>query len=114
MAKVYKNDKNFLVIEMDTKEATKLGFGINTGKELNKIVCGNCNNFIENDKIYYIAAINEVMCEECLEDCIKNMNHYIDDDSLKYEITHFNVVAQNLCMFERASFTPDSKIIITI
>ena len=41
------------------------------------------------------------------------MSHYVDDDSIKYEITHFNIIAQKLGMSERAGFSPDNKIIIT-
>ena len=112
MAKVYKNDKNFLIIEMNGAEASGLGFGIEITGCLNVIVCGSCSTSIEHKKIFYVAGINEVLCEDCIDDYIKNMNHYIDDDSLKYEINHFNIIAQKLGMSERAGFSPDNKIII--
>ena len=57
--------------------------------------------------------INEVLCEDCLNDYIKNMSHYTDDDSLRYEINHFNIIAQKLGMSEKATFTVDNKIVIT-
>lgn len=114
MAKVYKNDKNFLIIQMNGAEASNLGFGMEITGCLNSIVCGTCNISIEHKDIFYVAGINEVLCEDCVDDYIKNMNHYIDDDSLKYEINHFNIIAQKLGMSEQASFTPDSKIIITM
>ena len=113
MAKLYTNDKNFLVIEMNGAEASNLGFGVEIPGCLNAIVCGGCNSQIEHKEIYYIASINEVMCKDCAEDYVKNMNHYIDDDSLKYEINHFNIIAQKLGMSEKADFTPDNKIIIS-
>lgn len=113
MAKVYTNDKNFLIIQMDGAEASDLGFGIEVPGCLNMIVCGTCNTEIEHKDIYYVAGINEVLCKECLDDTLENMNHYIDDDSLRYEINHFNIIAQKLGMSERANFTADSKIIIT-
>ena len=113
MAKVYKNDKNFLIIEMTGEEASSLDFGIKIPGCLNTILCGGCNENIEDEKICYIAGINEVMCEECTADYIKNMSHYTDDDSLKYEISHFNIIAQKLGMSEIASFTTDKKIVIT-
>lgn len=113
MAKLYKNDKNFLVIQMSGAEASSLGFGIEVTGCLNSIVCGTCNASIEHKDIYYLAGINEVLCEDCLNDYLKNMNHYIDDDSLRYEINHFNVIANKLGMEEKAAQTPNSKIIIS-
>ena len=113
MAKVYKNDKNFLIIEMDGSEASELGFGIEIPGYLNMIVCGGCNSEIEHKDIYYIAGINEVMCKDCTDDYVKNMSHYTDNDSLKYEINHFNIIAQKLGMSEKATFTVDNKIVIT-
>jgi hypothetical protein len=113
MAKVYTNDKNFLVIEMNGAEASGLGFGVEIPGCLNAIVCGGCNSQIEHKEIYYIAGINEVMCKDCADDYIKNMSHYTDIDSLKYEISHFNIIAQKLGMSEKASFTVDNKIVIT-
>ena len=113
MAKVYKNDKNFLIIEMNGAEASNLGFGVEVTGCLNVIVCGSCNASIEHKKIFYVACINEVLCENCITDYIKNMSHYTDDDSLKYEINHFNIIAKKLGMSEKASFTADNKIIIS-
>ena len=113
MAKVYTNDKNFLVIEMNGAEASELGFGMEVTGCLNSIVCGTCNASIEHKDIFYVAGINEVLCEDCIEDYTKNMSHYTDIDSLKYEINHFNIIAQKLGMSERANFSPDNKIIIS-
>ena len=112
MAKVYSNDKGFLVIQMTGAEASGLGFGCEVPGCLNAIFCGTCNTEIEHKNIYYVAGINEVLCEDCLTDYIKNMNHYIDDDSLRYEVNHFNIIAQKLGMSEKAAFTPDSKIVV--
>jgi len=113
MAKIYTNDKQFLIIEMNGSEASGLGFGIEIPGCLNAIVCGGCNSQIEHKEIYYIAGINEVMCKDCTEDYIKSMSHYTDIDSLKYEINHFNIIAQKLGMSETANFSPDNKIIIS-
>jgi hypothetical protein len=113
MAKIYKNDKNFLIIQMTGAEASDLGFGTEVTGCLNAIVCGTCNSSIEHKDIYYLAGINEVLCEDCLNDYIKNMSHYTDDDSLRYEINHFNVIANKLGMEEKAGKTTDNKIIIS-
>lgn len=114
MAKIYSNDKNFLIIQMNGAEATKINFGIEVTGCLNMVLCGSCNNQIEHKDIYYVAGVNEVFCKDCLDDFINGMNHYIDDDSLRYEINHFNYIAKKLGMSETASFTPDSKIVISI
>ena len=113
MAEIYKNNKNFLIIKMNGAEASNLEFGTEITGCLNSIVCGSCNDTIEHKDLYYIAGINEVMCEDCCNDYCKNMNHFIDDDSLKYEINHFNIIAQKLNMPDRASLSPDNKIIIS-
>lgn len=113
MAKIYTNDKNFLIIQMNGAEASELGFGIEVTGCLNSIVCGVCNTSIEHKDIYYLAGINEVLCEDCLTDYLKNMSHYTDDNSLRYEITHFNVIANKLGMGVQAGKTPDNKIIIS-
>lgn len=113
MAKVYKNDKNFLIIQMDGAEASNLGFGVEVTGCLNSIVCGTCNTTIEHKDIFYVACINEVLCENCITDYVKNMSHYTDDDSSRYEINHFNIIAEKLGMNLKASFSPDKKIIIS-
>lgn len=113
MAKLYKNDKNFLIIEMNGEEASDLGFGHEVTGCLNAIVCGTCNASIEHKKIFYVACINEVLCEDCIEDYTKNMSHYTDDDSIRYEINHFNIIAEKLGMSEKAALTTDNKIIIS-
>ena len=41
------------------------------------------------------------------------MSHYTDDDSLKYEINHFNIIAKKLGMSEKAVITTNKKIVIT-
>ena len=98
---------------MTGAEASNLGFGTEVTGCLNSIVCGTCNASIEHKDIYYLAGINEVLCEDCLNDYLKNMSHYTDDDSLKYEINHFNVISQKLGINLKASFSPDKKIIIS-
>lgn len=110
MAKVYNNDRGFLVIQMNGHEASNIGFGVPITGLLNQICCGTCNDSIEHKNIYYVAGINEVLCEECVEDFVSSMNHYLDNDSLRYEETHFNIIAQRLGMEERARRTHDGKI----
>lgn len=112
MAKIYNNNKGFLVVEITLEEATKLNFGIHNANPINIILCGSCNKMCE-ENIYYVACLNEVMCKDCIEDYTKNSPHYIDDDSLEYEINHFNWIAKELGLKNRAYRTPDSKIYLT-
>lgn len=112
MAKIYKNDREHLVIQMNAREATELNFGIPVTGLNNICLCGTCNQECKPEDIYYIAGINEVMCKDCIEDYVKNMNHYTDEDSSKYELAHFNNVAERLNMNERAAITPGGKIVI--
>ena len=113
MAEVIKNDKNFLIIKINDKEANKLNFGIFRETDDNIYVCGSCNVICNDDNMYYIAAINEILCEDCMNDFVKNMSHYTDENSLKYEVKHFNHYANRLDIDAIAGITVDGKLIIT-
>ena len=113
MAEIVKNDKNFLIIKLSNKEANKLNFGIfKTNDDDNIFLCGSCNVICNDDNIYYIAAINEILCEACMTDFVKNMNHYTDSNSLKYEIKHFNHYANILNIDTIAGTTPEGKLVL--
>ena len=114
MAEIIKNDKNFLIIKLNDEEANKLHFGIfnNDNPNNNIIICGSCNVICNDSNMYYIASINEILCEACMEDFVKNMNHYIDNNSLKYEIKHFNHYANILNIDTRAGTTPEGKLVL--
>lgn len=112
MAKIYKNNREHLVIQLNAKEATKLNFGIPIVGLNNMCLCGTCNAECKPEDIYYVCGINEVLCKDCVEDYVDNMNHYVDDNSLKYEVSHFNAVSDKLNMDERAALTPNGKCII--
>ena len=94
MAKKYKNDKGFLIIEMSYEEAAnKCGFGFGVGI-IKHIVCDVCNEiFSKNDNIYYIAALNQALCKECCDDFINNMDRTED---IPYEEKHYNYYAEKL------------------
>lgn len=112
MAKVYYNKREHLVIQMNAHEATELNFGIPIVGLNNMCLCGTCNNECKPEDIYYIAALNEVMCKDCIEDFVENSNHYVDTDSLLYESKHFNNVAEKLKMQERVAITPNGKCVL--
>ena len=110
MAKLYKNDKNFLIIEITTKEANNLNFGIQLVGINNVCLCSVCNNECVGH-MYYVPGINELVCKDCIDDFIKNMNHYTDKDSLSYEVKHFNFVSNKLGMNKTAT-VENNKIVI--
>ena len=113
MAEIVKNDKNFLIIKLNDEEANKLNFGIfRDDNDDNIFLCGSCNVVCDELELYYIAGINEVLCKDCMEDFIKNMNHHTDDNSLRYEIKHFNYFANILNIDTRAGTTPEGKLVL--
>ena len=115
MAEIVKNDKNFLIIKINDEEANKLNFGIFKRifeDDDNIFLCGSCNVICNEDNIYYISAINEILCEACMEDFVKNMNHYMDSNSLRYEIKHFNHYANILNLNIKAETTPEGKLVL--
>lgn len=111
MAEIIKNDKNFLIIKINEEEGNKLRFGMFPNSNDNIFICGSCNA-ICNDNMYYIAAINEILCEACMNDFIKNMNHYTDITSLRYEIKHFNYCANILNIKTIADINSDGELIL--
>ena len=112
MAEIIKNNKNFLIIKLNNEEATKLNFGIFRKDGDNIIICGSCNVICDESELYYIAGINEVLCKDCMEDFVKNMNHYTDNNSLNYEIKHFNYIANILNIDTKAGTTPEGKLVL--
>ena len=104
MAKRYKNDKDFLIIEMSYKEASQLyGFGTNiideeTGLVVEHMIqCDICTDKITGN-IYYVAAINSALCKECCDDFIKGYDKNPKDEV--YEKRHYNYYAKQLNLEE--------------
>ena len=111
MAKVYLNDRKHLVIQMNSAEATKCNFGIQQVGINNICLCGTCNCECKPKEIYYVCGINEVLCKDCVEDFVKNMNHYTDPSSTEYEVRHFNYYAEILNMKEKAVIKPNGEVV---
>lgn len=77
MASKYENLKEFLILEITPEEAKAIGFGISEG-----CICMHCNGIIK-DNIYYIAALNDVMCLDCLEKWLDWAEHYDEDTPIE-------------------------------
>lgn len=91
MAKKYNNDKGFLIIEMSIPEAiVNCNFGM---------VCDNCNELlVDEESVYYFAALNRLFCKECTDDIIANQERYEED--IPYEVRHYNYYAKKLNLEE--------------
>lgn len=89
MATIIENDKGFKVICISRNESAKLGFGVYPGD----CICMDCNELIL-DKIYYIAALNDVMCETCYKEWYESATHYKED--AQYENKYFDYYSKKL------------------
>ena len=89
MAKIVDNNKGFKVICMNNEEARDLGFGIFPGS----CICMRCNSLVF-DEIYYIAALNDVMCKSCYEKWYENATRYKEDTEC--ENRYFNYYSKLL------------------
>lgn len=82
MAEIVNNDKGFKVLKLSPQEALNAGMGIPAG-----CICVHCNNIIANN-IYYIAVLNDCMCENCYNEWFKDSKYYPED--AKIEERNFN------------------------
>ena len=90
MAKKFKNRKGFLIIEMNQDEAKSLGFGMYGD---GTCVCSHCNN-LSQDKIYYVAVLNDTMCETCVKNFVQTSIRY--DEDISYETRKFEMYSKIL------------------
>lgn len=91
MARKVENKKDFLVIEITWEEAQQLGFGIPEG-----CICMKCNNIIDHNKIYYVAVLNDTMCEDCFNKWLETAKNYPEDREI--EAKNFNYYCTKLWM----------------
>lgn len=76
MAKVIENKKGFKVIEISRQELLK---------KLSQYgcigICDFCGNPTEVG--YYVAVINQWLCQDCYQDFISKVSHCIDDKPIE-------------------------------
>ena len=96
MAQRYNNDKGFLIIEMDCLEASMIcNFGIDKGRLAKIIHCDNCNIEVDAfEDVYYFAVLNRLICKECCDDIIDNLEKHSED--AEYEKSRYNYYAEKL------------------
>jgi hypothetical protein len=73
MAKLIIHPKGFKIVKFSQEEGNKLNWGTPQG-----FICMQCNNYIEGD-LYYIAALHDVMDENCCNNYLKKANYYAED-----------------------------------
>lgn len=88
------NPKGFLIIEATAEEfVEKCNFDIN-----GNIVCDDCAHVPDNnEKCYYLAVRNCVLCRDCLEH-IMHVCNIRYPEHVAHEVKNFNKVATNLCI----------------
>lgn len=84
MATVVKNEENFKVLKLSQREARRIGWGTIHG-----CVCMHCNDIIQK-RIYYVACLNDCMCDKCFNKYIKEAEHYTDYEDIEVENRNFN------------------------
>ena len=87
MAKQYKNKKNFLIIQMNRKEVLEVW-----GKYGGIGVCDRCNKI--SDRGYFVACLNDYLCESCFKEWLKDAINYKEDRS--YEKKWYNQTVSDL------------------
>lgn len=94
MAKVYNNDKGFLLIECDNDDAEKCNFGLKTIFGRIVIDCiTNENNFAP---FIYVACLNDCILKKNIDNWIEKTPHYEDYNDVKIEKRNYNHYANLL------------------
>lgn len=80
MATQYKNDKGFLVLKLTQEEAAQMGWGC---------ICMSCNREInEPSHLFWIAALNDIKCNDCFEEFLRTATRY--DEDIPYEQRNYD------------------------
>lgn len=98
MAGIVKNEKGFLIIKMSVDEAiNKCGF---VYYHRNTLHCDTCNDILKGDvSVYYVAAMNRVLCEECYKEWYAHATRYVDD--IDFETKQFRHYLIALGLFDK-------------
>lgn len=74
MAKIVKNKKGFKVIRLAKAEVLDLW-----GKYGGVGICERCNEIPESGG-FYVAVLNQYLCERCFKDWLKKAEYYPEDE----------------------------------
>lgn len=78
----------YKVIKLTRLETAAIEFGN---------ICDHCNNII-NDDMYYIAAINQLVCHNCYENKISKYPKYNDSKDIMIENNNYAYVMTQLAI----------------
>lgn len=99
MANRIENNKGFLIIEMTPDEAINIcNFGIYdvTDRQI-YLICDSCNKSLNfEERVYYIAVLNQLVDKDCYTDWISHAKRYNED--IDYEEGLFNKYAAKLAL----------------
>ena len=77
MATIVDNKKNFKIIKLSKEEANELGWGYD-----DEFLCMQCNEDICKD-MYYVAVLNDVLCEDCFKIWLETARNYPEDRAIE-------------------------------
>lgn len=113
MAKFLKTEKGHLTIELtpeDYKSDKPVGFQTKDNKVV--VVCDTCLKDCSNENSILIPGIKRVLCKDCAEDFLSNIEHYKED--FAYEMKYFNAYAKAFAIPERARINDSDDIEVYI
>ena len=76
----------YKVIKLTRLEAAAIEFGN---------ICDRCNS-IANDDMYYIAAINQLVCRNCYKNKISKCHKHNDVETIRFENDNYDKVLTQL------------------
>ena len=89
MAKIFQNDKRFLIIEMPWREYVAItdSFG----------QCDCCGEYDSNMTFYYVATVNASFCKTCFDAWYSGATHYkVDMQKERYNYNDKKAKLQDL------------------
>lgn len=98
--KIEKTSNGNLFTRFTGSELKRMGMGacLEDGGE-HIVVCGMCNEVIEDDEeCFYVACLNDVVCEKCFKEEVEAMSHYNEDE--QYEQHHMAIMLNTYNMVE--------------
>ena len=93
MAKEYKNDK-FKIIELDNESLEYLWDDFNWGWS-----CGRCEKPVILTGGYYLAALHEIFCKDCIDNIIGKSRVSLTTEEERREVRNFEELKIRLGIF---------------
>lgn len=89
---IIKNKKNFKVIRLTFEERCHLEWGS---------ICMRCGNSVFVDDAYYIAVLNDIMCEDCYNEWLESAINYAEDGDVEdYNFSNTKLLLEQMSPVE--------------